>query len=47
MQRMIQVLLELDAIPRPDDAADGLALALTYLRLAAGRLARAGASPDI
>ena len=47
MQRMIQVLLELDAIPRPDDAADGLALALTYLRLAAGRLARAGASADM
>ncbi|GDX70487.1 hypothetical protein LBMAG38_15780 [Chloroflexota bacterium] len=46
MQRMIKVLLELDAIPRPDDAADGLALALTYLRLAAGRLARIGASPD-
>jgi crossover junction endodeoxyribonuclease RuvC len=47
MQRMIQVLLELDAIPRPDDAADGLALALTYLRLATGRLARAGASADM
>lgn len=28
MQQMIQLLLKLDAIPKPDDAADGIALAL-------------------
>ncbi|MDR1875765.1 MAG: crossover junction endodeoxyribonuclease RuvC [Synergistaceae bacterium] len=31
IQRMIQRLLSLDAIPRPDDAADALAVALTGL----------------
>jgi crossover junction endodeoxyribonuclease RuvC len=34
MQRMVQMLLGLPEIPRPDDAADGLALAITHLRLA-------------
>ena len=31
MQVMIQQLLELDSIPRPDDAADALAVAITHL----------------
>lgn len=43
MQRMVQVLLSLDALPRPDDAADGLALALAHLRLHATREARRAA----
>lgn len=29
VQKMVQVLLKLEAIPRPDDAADALAVALT------------------
>ncbi|MEA3249809.1 MAG: crossover junction endodeoxyribonuclease RuvC [Patescibacteria group bacterium] len=29
VQKMVQMLLKLDAIPKPDDAADALALALT------------------
>lgn len=29
VQKMVQMLLKLDSIPRPDDAADALALALT------------------
>ena len=37
MQRMVQALLALDTLPRPDDAADGLAIALAHLRLAATR----------
>ena len=31
VQEMVRVLLELDAIPRPDDAADALAVAITHL----------------
>lgn len=31
VQEMVRTLLELDAIPRPDDAADGLAIAITHL----------------
>lgn len=31
MQEMIRQLLELDALPRPDDAADGLGVAITHL----------------
>ncbi|MDO5300891.1 MAG: crossover junction endodeoxyribonuclease RuvC [Tissierellia bacterium] len=30
VQEMVRMLLCLDAIPRPDDAADGLAIALTH-----------------
>jgi crossover junction endodeoxyribonuclease RuvC len=30
-QAMVRVLLTLDAIPRPDDAADALAVAITHL----------------
>lgn len=43
MQRMVQALLALETLPRPDDAADGLALALAHLRLAATREARIAA----
>lgn len=32
MQEMTRQLLNLDAVPKPDDAADGLAVALTYLQ---------------
>jgi crossover junction endodeoxyribonuclease RuvC len=31
MQEMVRILLELDKIPKPDDAADGLAIAITDL----------------
>ncbi len=31
VQEMVRVLLGLDAIPRPDDAADALAVAITHL----------------
>lgn len=31
MQEMVRVLLNLDAIPRPDDAADALAVAICHL----------------
>ena len=31
MQEMVRVLLTLDDIPRPDDAADALAVAITHL----------------
>jgi crossover junction endodeoxyribonuclease RuvC len=34
MQRMIQALLGLPTLPRPDDAADALAIALCHARLA-------------
>jgi crossover junction endodeoxyribonuclease RuvC len=37
MQYMVRVLLELDAVPRPDDAADGLALAICHLHTATAR----------
>ena len=31
VQEMVKVLLQLDEIPRPDDAADALAIAITHL----------------
>jgi crossover junction endodeoxyribonuclease RuvC len=31
MQDMVRVLLQLDKIPKPDDAADALAIAITHL----------------
>lgn len=34
MQEMVRVLLELDDIPRPDDAADALAVAICHLHSA-------------
>jgi len=42
VQRMVQALLGLDAVPRPADAADALALAITHLGRAP--LARAAAA---
>lgn len=30
IQEMVKTLLKLDAIPKPDDAADGLAIAITH-----------------
>ncbi len=40
VQEMIKILLNLDAIPRPDDAADALGLAICQVH--AGKLAQAG-----
>lgn len=37
MQRMVRLLLGLDTVPRPDDAADALAIALCHLRHAQTR----------
>lgn len=34
MQEMVRVLLGLESIPKPDDAADGLAIAITHIQLA-------------
>lgn len=34
MQRMVQTLLSLNSLPRPDDAADALAVALCHFRFA-------------
>ncbi|MEZ4583119.1 MAG: crossover junction endodeoxyribonuclease RuvC [Caldilineaceae bacterium] len=34
IQQMVQYLLNLDDIPRPDDAADGVAVALCHLQSA-------------
>ncbi|RME42328.1 MAG: crossover junction endodeoxyribonuclease RuvC, partial [Caldilineae bacterium] len=34
MQRMVKLLLNLDDIPRPDDAADALAVAICHLHSA-------------
>jgi crossover junction endodeoxyribonuclease RuvC len=33
MQEMVRLLLNLDSIPRPDDAADALAIAITNIQL--------------
>jgi crossover junction endodeoxyribonuclease RuvC len=40
MQAMVQLLYRLDALPRPDDAADALAIAATHIHSA--RFARLG-----
>lgn len=37
IQEMVRILLDLSAVPRPDDAADAAALALCHLNSAAGR----------
>ncbi len=34
VQEMVKMLLELDSIPRPDDAADALAVAITHIHSA-------------
>jgi crossover junction endodeoxyribonuclease RuvC len=36
VQQMVQVLLKLDAPPRPADAADAAAIALTHVAFTAG-----------
>lgn len=41
VQRMVQLLLELDAVPEPPDAADAAAVALTHIAHTAGRTGRA------
>jgi crossover junction endodeoxyribonuclease RuvC len=41
VQRMVQLLLELDAVPEPPDAADAAAVALTHVAHTAGRTGRA------
>ncbi len=37
VQEMVRILLKLKSVPRPDDAADALAIALTHIQT--GRLA--------
>ncbi|HZK25448.1 MAG TPA: crossover junction endodeoxyribonuclease RuvC [Oscillospiraceae bacterium] len=39
VQQMMKMLLGLDQLPRPDDAADGLAIALCHAHSGAGRAA--------
>jgi crossover junction endodeoxyribonuclease RuvC len=34
MQEMVRVMLGLESIPKPDDAADGLAIAITHIHMA-------------
>ncbi len=38
MQEMIMRLLELDEVPKPDDAADGLSIALCHVNFAESAL---------
>ena len=38
MQQMVKLLLDLDEVPRPDDAADALAVAICHLHSARFRL---------
>jgi crossover junction endodeoxyribonuclease RuvC len=38
MQQMVKLLLELDEVPRPDDAADALAVAICHLHSARLRM---------
>jgi len=44
MQEMVRIILGLDDVPRPDDAADALAIALCHAQTAPF-LARTGQSP--
>ena len=37
VQQMVKLLLRLDEIPKPDDAADAIACAITHLQAGAGR----------
>ena len=42
VQEMVRMILGLDGIPKPDDAADGLAIAITHAnQLAGGAVAKA------
>lgn len=47
VQRMVQVLLGLDAPPRPADAADAAAIALTHLAMTGGRARPARAAGGV
>ena len=40
MQEMTRMLLRLDAVPKPDDTADALALAITFCHVSQSQLAR-------
>ena len=42
VQQMVKVILGLTEIPKPDDAADALAIAISGLRLWAGKMAAEG-----
>ena len=42
VQQMVQLLLDLDAPPRPADAADAAAIALTHVAFESGSIAAAG-----
>jgi crossover junction endodeoxyribonuclease RuvC len=46
MQDMIKILLNLDAIPRPDDAADALGLAVCLAQTGIARLGRSVGSDE-
>ena len=37
IQQMVKLLLHLDEIPRPDDAADGIAAAITHIQAGAAK----------
>ena len=37
IQQMVKFLLHLEAIPRPDDAADGIAAAITHIQAGAAK----------
>ncbi len=37
VQQMVKLLLRMDQIPKPDDAADAIACAITHLQAGAGR----------
>lgn len=41
MQEMVKMLLGLNAVPKPDDAADGLAIAITHAHQVSGKQAAA------
>jgi crossover junction endodeoxyribonuclease RuvC len=45
MQQMVKTLLKLDKIPRPDDAADALAIALCHAQYNRSALGRLGIVP--
>ena len=42
IQQMVKLLLHMDAVPTPDDAADAIAIALCHARSSTSLLARAG-----
>ena len=38
MQNMVARILQLDSVPKPDDAADGLAIALCHIQMHRGKM---------